>query len=240
MTDEAIVLAGGLGTRLREVIGDFPKPMAGISGKPFLEYLLTYLGSQGVKRIILSIGYKGEQIEEYFKGSFRGIEIQYSKEEEPLGTGGGIKLASKRVESDRCFILNGDSFYDVQLDELEALHLGSGSLLSLSLKPMKKFDRYGTVETNDEGRIIAFKEKQALETGLINGGVYCCEKNIWDSLETPEKFSFEKDLLEKYHSQKSFYGFSFDKYFIDIGIPEDYERAQKEIPEKIKDKKFRN
>jgi len=221
-----IILAGGLGTRLRGVINDLPKPMAMINGKPFLHYVFVYLSKQKIKNVILSVGYKGEIIESYFGDKYLDVEIVYSREDEPLGTGGGIKKAFELVD-DFAFVLNGDTFFDVDLNALHKFHLQNVADISLALKPMKSFDRYGTVQLQ-ENRIINFVEKKYLAEGLINGGVYFFGKNIFENIDQ-EKFSFEKEVLEKLVSQKRICGKIYNDYFIDIGIPEDYAKAQQQM-----------
>ena len=221
-----IVLAGGLGTRLRGVINDLPKPMAMINGKPFLHYIFVCLKKQKIKKIILSVGYRASVIESYFGDNYLDIEIAYSKEAEPLGTGGGIKKAFELV-NDSAFVLNGDTFFDIDLNSLLEFHLQNEADISIALKPMKNFDRYGTVQLQ-ENRIIHFVEKKFLAEGLINGGVYFFGKNIFENIEQ-EKFSFEQEVLEKLVSQKTLCGKIYNDYFIDIGIPEDYAKAQQQM-----------
>lgn len=219
----AIVLAGGLGTRLRGVINDLPKPMAMINGKPFLHYLFLYLTKQRIPKAILSVGYKAGVIEAYFGDKYLDVEIEYCREEEPLGTGGGIKLAFERVTGN-AFVLNGDTFFDVDLPTLAQFHTESGADISLGLKAMQQFDRYGTVELQGN-RIVKFEEKKPVEQGVINGGVYYFNRSVFDGVEE-KKFSFEKEVLEKYVGTKQINGKVFNDYFIDIGIPEDYQKAQ--------------
>lgn len=225
---EAIILAGGLGTRLRTVISELPKPMAPIDNKPFLEYLLNYVIKQGVTRIILSTGYKHEYIKDYFGDRFKNTSICYAVEEVPLGTGGGIKKALEKVRGDNVFILNGDTFFNVNFEELYNSHIAAGADLTLSLKPMEKFDRYGAVLT-ERGRIIGFVEKKYNEKGYINGGVYVARKSLFEGLNLPDKFSFETDYMEKHVQNLHFNAYFSDTYFIDIGIPEDYNLAQSEL-----------
>ena len=220
------MLAGGLGTRLRGVINDLPKPMAIINGKPFLHYVFVYLSKQKINNVILSVGYKAEIIESFFGNRYLDIEIAYSKETEPLGTGGGIKQAFQLV-NDFAFVLNGDTFFDIDLNSLRDFHLQNEADITLALKSMKNFDRYGTVLLH-ENRIVNFEEKKFLVEGLINGGVYFFGKNIFENI-VEEKFSFEKVVLEKYVSQKKLCGKIYNDYFIDIGIPEDYLKAQQEL-----------
>lgn len=216
-----IILAGGFGTRLSTVVKDVPKPMATINGKPFLHYIFQALQQQEIKKIVLSVGYKHEIIKDFFQENYLGIDVEYAVENEPLGTGGAIKHAFNFVEKD-AFVLNGDTFFDVDLSKLKK----KDSDISIALKPMENFDRYGTVELNAEHKIIAFHEKKKCEQGLINGGVYYFKKILFDKIKTAHKFSFENDVLEKHVHDLQFNGIVSDSYFIDIGIPEDYAKAQ--------------
>ncbi len=225
---EAIILAGGLGTRLKDVISDVPKPMAPVMGKPFLQYLLDHLHKQEVSRVILSVGFKHQVIEDYFKTKYKDISILYSVENEPLGTGGGIKKALKKTIEQHVFILNGDTYFNVNLKQLCDKHLRLNSDITLSLKPMKDFDRYGSVVAL-ENRIIGFEEKKYLAKGNINGGVYMFNTTLFDRFELPDRFSFENDFLAKYLDKLNINAFLSNAYFIDIGVPEDYRRAQKEL-----------
>ena len=231
MVKEAIVLAGGLGTRLRSVLKGLPKPMAPVGGRPFLEYLLRYLQQNGIEKVILSVGYKWEVIRAYFGDSFEGIEIVYSVENEPLGTGGAVKKSLSFVNSNDVFIVNGDTFFNIDLKEFFAFHKKKRSVLSIALKPMSQFDRYGNVKIDDNNRIVSFEEKGYYESGLINGGIYLLNKDFFMDLDWKDKFSFEKDFLEKCYKFYEFYGLPFDSYFIDIGVPEDYEKAKRDFEE---------
>lgn len=227
----AIILAGGLGTRLRNVVKDLPKPMAPVNGKPFLHYAFMYLKQQGISRVILSVGFRSDSIMEYFGDNYHGISIMYMEEKEPLGTGGGIYHAASLCDED-AFILNGDTFFDVDLKELQNFYNLHKADIALALKPMTNFERYGTVHANADDRITQFAEKQATEQGLINGGVYLLSKDCFHKIEDmrnkplPQKFSFETEILEKYVGELKFYGKAFNNYFIDIGIPEDYAQSQ--------------
>lgn len=226
---EAIVLAGGLGTRLRSVVSDLPKPMAPIGDKPFLEYILKYLQKNGITRVILSVGYKWETIKEYFGYKWENIELVYSVEDEPLGTGGAIKKAMKQLKTGHVYIINGDTFFDV---DLKSLVLEDNGKLILSLKHMINFDRYGCVESDDNNLVKAFTEKGYRESGNINGGIYLASKNIFDNFDLDEKFSFEEFMQVNFEELKISVKV-FEKYFIDIGIPEDYQKAQSEIKNHI-------
>ncbi|HFP7527996.1 TPA: nucleotidyltransferase family protein [Campylobacter jejuni] len=215
---QAIILCGGLGTRLKSVIKDIPKPMAPINNKPFLEFIFEYLKKQGIKEIILAVSYKYEVIKEYFKDEFLGIKIKYSIEKEPLGTGGAIKEALKFIKNE-AYVLNGDTFFDIDLSKLKL----NRSKICLALKQMNDFDRYGMINIDKHGLVISFEEKVFKKQGLINGGIYLLTKDIFNDFALQEKFSFEEFLQENYKNLKA-RAEIFDDYFIDIGVPEDYSR----------------
>ena len=229
MVEEAVILAGGLGTRLKSVIKDIPKPMAEVCGRPFLCYILDFLIKYEIKRVILSVGYKWEAIKEFFGEQYKNINLVYAIEYEPLGTGGAIKNALKYVRDTEVFILNGDTLFNIDLSVFYSLHKNKNSNLSIALKKMNFSERYGSVKIDENNRIIDFSEKAQKFNILINGGIYLLNKEFFYSLATQDKFSFEKDFLEKHYKNYEFYGFPFDEYFIDIGVPEDYERAKKEF-----------
>ena len=227
--NEAIILAGGLGTRLRSAVPDLPKCMAPINGKPFIAYVIDHLQQQGINKFILSLGYKSEAIVDFIHQQFSNIDFQFSIEAEPLGTGGAIQLSCSKTTEQNVLVTNGDTLFKINAAKLSALHKQSNADCTLSLKPMTNFDRYGVVEMNEQNQIISFKEKQFYESGLINGGVYALNVQSFLNEELPQKFSFEKDYLEEFYSTKKMLGVVQDEYFIDIGIPEDYNRAQKEL-----------
>jgi len=214
---QAIILAGGLGTRLRSVVSDLPKCMAPVSGKPFLFFVIEQLRNQGVDKFIFSVGYKSEMIIDYVREHYPMLNSQFSIEEEPLGTGGAVKLACSLSTEKNVLILNGDTIFKIDIEKLAAFHHVHGADCTLSLKPMQNFDRYGVVELNNNASIASFKEKQFYESGLINGGVYALNVASFRAEDLPQKFSFEKDYLEAYFAKRK------------IGIPEDYQRAQEEL-----------
>ena len=227
---ECIILAGGLGTRLRSVVGDVPKCMAPIADKPFLYYLLQWTGKYDVSRVVLSVGYLHETIVNWVaehKNLFNFV-IDFAVENEPLGTGGGIRLALDKINSDKAVVINGDTFFDIDIDSFVKQHDKCNSILSIALKPMKYFNRYGNVLINDS-IITDFKEKDFCDEGFINGGIYVVNKenSFFDRL--PAKFSFETDVLYPMAKTGMIRGFVFDNYFIDIGIPEDYTHANEEL-----------
>ncbi len=228
---EAIILAGGLGTRLRSVVSDLPKCMAPVAEKPFLYYVISSLQKQGVEKFIFSIGYLSDIIEKFLADNYPQLDCQLSIEEDPLGTGGAIYAACKKASAENVLALNGDTLFDANINGLLNFHVQHKAECSLALKPMKEFDRYGVVELGENNKVVSFKEKKYYSKGLINGGVYAINKNAFLSKIFPEKFSFEKDYLEALVNEQQFFGFEQDAYFIDIGIPEDFERAQTEFAE---------
>ena len=234
MINEAIILAGGLGTRLRSVVADRPKCMALVKDKPFLFYLITYLQHQGINKFIFSVGYMHEVIEEYLACNHASLYYNIALEEEPMGTGGAIKLACKKATSENALVCNGDTLFKIDVEELSSFHKKHNADCSLCLKPMKNFERYGVVELKDDDAVQSFKEKKYYDYGYINGGVYALNVERFQNENLPSKFSFEKDYLEKNSmsandGKAKLFGLTQDKYFIDIGIPEDYERAQEEF-----------
>ena len=228
---EAIVLAGGFGTRLRAVVKDVPKPMAPVRGRPFLEYLLDYLASQGLRKVVLSVGYLSETIEAAFGRAYKTLSLDYVHEHQPLGTGGGIRLALEQTQGDSVLALNGDSYFPVPLAQFCRHHEDRQAQVTLALKWMEHSDRYGTLQLEKDGSILAFMEKGAVAAGPINGGVYAIRRSVLGEFEAGRAFSFERDVLEKHAGSLRMVGFLVDKYFIDIGIPEDYARAQIELPD---------
>lgn len=229
---ECIILAGGLGTRLKTVVNDVPKCMATVAEKPFLQYIFDYLKREKIEHVILSLGYKHEIILDWLAKQKHPFSISYVIEETPLGTGGGIKLAFDKVNSERALVVNGDTFFDVELDKLYSFHKEHQADISVALKAMKDFDRYGTVKLNSDMRICLFEEKKYQKNGLINAGIYCIEKKLFSILDLPDKFSFEKEILESQLNTLRIFGFESSGYFIDIGIPSDYNKANIEFKDK--------
>lgn len=226
---ETIILAGGFGTRLQGVVTDVPKPMADINGKPFLSYLFDYLLSQNINRVLLSVGYKYEIIKEHFGSKYDNLSIEYIIENKPLGTGGAIRKALEHTKGKNVIFLNGDTLFTVDLKGMLDFHLSRNSILTLALKPMHNVKRYGAVVLEND-KITGFEEKSFKEFGYINGGIYVVDKIIADYLKGyKDSFSFEAEFLQENIENIRSFGFISNDYFIDIGIPEDYERARKEL-----------
>ena len=229
---EAIILAGGKGTRLQSAVANIPKPMALIDNVPFLTYLLNYLKKYNIEHVILSTDNKWEAIHEHFGDNYKSIRISYAVEEEPLGTGGGIKLAMEKVEGEDVYILNGDTFFDVNLCDLSEFYFVHQADMTITVKRKSNFFRYGTVEL-DVCKVVGFKDKQLLKSGLINGGIYLMKKNLFKAFNMPDKFSLQTDFMEKHLSNLRICAMRCSEYYIDIGIPADYEKANKDLPAKI-------
>ena len=226
---QAILLCGGMGTRLRSVVADRPKPMADICGKPFLQYLLEMLRDKGITEVIFALGYMGEMIEEYFQdGSAFGLKIAYSYEEDPLGTGGAIRNALPKIMEEEVLVLNADTYFPMDYQGLYRFHQENDGDFSLATRAVPDISRYGAVRRDAAGRILAWNEKledggQPL-AGEINGGIYVMKKSL--IAEIPEgKQSLEQDCVPKWLSEgKRIFGLPFDGYFMDIGIPKDYQQ----------------
>lgn len=249
---QAILLCGGMGTRLRSVVADRPKPMADICGKPFLQYLLEMLREKGITEVIFALGYMGEMIEEYFQdGSAFGLKIAYSYEEDPLGTGGAIRNALPKIMEEEVLVLNADTYFPMDYQGLYRFHQENDGDFSLATRAVPDISRYGAVRRDPAGRILAWNEKlgdggqqpgegskQPIEgnaqqaassspkslSGEINGGIYVMKKSL--VAEIPEgKQSLEQDCIPKWLSEgKRIFGLPFHGYFMDIGIPKDYQQ----------------
>ena len=226
---EAIILAGGLGTRLREEIPDLPKCLAPVNGQPFLHYLILFLKKAGIKKFIFSLGYKAEAAIAFIESTLPPSAYKLVIEQEPLGTGGGIRLAMQAVEGKNVWVLNGDSIALVNLEEQYKLHESRSAIGTLALIPKQQFDRYGTVSLDHNHRITGFEEKQWQETGLINAGIYLLDTLTFLQATPTGKFSIETEFLQCSYSTLPLYGYVESAYFIDIGVPQDYRRAQEEF-----------
>lgn len=226
----AIVLAGGLGTRLQQVVSDVPKCLAPIAGKPFLHYLLLGLQRQGIEHVIFSLGHKHELVIDFLNASQICKSWSAVVESEPLGTGGAIRLAAASCFDSTALVVNGDTWFDVDLEAFAKAHAVHQSKFSLALKPMVAFDRYGTVEIDAAGWITAFREKSHCAEGLISGGVYAIEVAAFLQETAEGKFSVEQDFFQPRAGTQYLLGVPQPGYFIDIGIPTDYDRANQELP----------
>ena len=222
---EALILAGGFGKRLQGVVGNVPKPMAPVNNRPFLDYLLEYLLENGVKRVILSVYYKYELIKNYYGSNYKGMPIFYSIDNAELGTGGAIKNALTLANDENLFVINGDTYFKVNLSCLFKEHIAKNNDITLSLKPMSNFSRYGFVETDPNGSILSFNEKEYRDYGEIDGGIYLIKKNIFCGFESGNNFHFNGFIVNNLKNIKVG-SHLCDGLFIDIGTPDDYSKAQ--------------
>jgi len=222
-----IILAGGFGTRLQSVVSEVPKPLAPIHGRPFLAYLLDELASQGIRNAILAVGYKGELVQEALGDSHGDINLSYSFEPKPLGTGGAIALALNLHNSgDPIWIINGDTFFNCDLSAVAKTHKKQTADVTLALCHIDIADRYGLVELDEDHFITRFREKTPGAKGLINAGIYLLEPEALYRFDFEPRFSLEKDFFEAHLMDMRVVGSPQAGYFVDIGIPEDYAKAQ--------------
>lgn len=226
---KAVLLVGGLGTRLRSAVPSLPKPLASVGDKPFLELLVRQLGKQGIRHLVMCTGYLAEHIEGVFRdGSDLGGTIEYSREAVPMGTAGALKLAQHHVQHESEFlVLNGDSFVEIDFNQLLACHRKHGGLVTMAVVPVQDASRYGTVRLGANGRLLGFVEKTGKKApGIVNAGVYVFENAVLARIpEGPA--SLEQNVFPGLLQQGVVYAVEQRGLFIDIGTPDDYERAKK-------------
>ncbi len=226
---DVFILCGGLGTRLRSVTGEAPKVMAEVGGKPFLDVVIEYLKQQGFQRVILCTGYQASVIEEYYRKNFFGLSIEFSREQEPLGTGGALKNVQTFIQSDLFFVLNGDSFCPVDFKNFLNFHKDKQTLATLSVSRVDESKKFGGVALDETNKITGFHEKEEGNNyPYVNAGVYCLSRNIFSLMPEEKKFSLEYDFFPKM-VKENIYGFFVEKSFFDIGTPERLKKARKEI-----------
>lgn len=229
---DAVILAGGLGTRLRGVVSDRPKPMATVAGRPFIEWLLHDLSMQGIRRVVLATGYKGDMIENHLgHGERMGMDLVYSREAEPRGTGGALRQSLDYIQTDDVLVLNGDSFCHVDADRLLQTHRYMGARVSLWLVGVGDCRRYGTVEVANDGSVTRFREKSdAIQAGFINAGVYLFHRRVLDMIPEGRSTSLERELFPHLIG-RGLFGVVGPGPFLDIGTPESYRSAESFIIE---------
>lgn len=221
---EAIVLAGGYGTRLREIVPSLPKPMAPVAGRPFLAILLASLAKKGFKRVVLSVGFMADKISNYFGSEYLGMQLIYEVEYQPMGTGGALRLALSNCQSDHIFVFNGDTFVDLEVIEMEKLWQAN-HVPSIVVREVQDASRFGSVIV-DGGRVISFLDKGIAGAGMINAGCYLVPKNLLDEFELGTSFSLESEFFYGAVRLQKINGFVTHGLFIDIGVPDDYRLAQ--------------
>lgn len=228
---DCVILCGGLGTRLRNVIGEVPKVMAQVGGRPFLDLIIEYLKSQNITRVVLCTGYKADFIENYYRDHDFGLTIDFSREEEPLGTGGALKNARDIISSNPFFVFNGDSFLPVDLEAFLGFHKEKSAVASVLISKVGKSKDFGSLEVDNSDRVVHFREKiENAKVPLVNAGIYCFNQDIYSSMPAEAAFSLEKDLFPKLTGNE-FYGYCVDEEFIDIGTPERYKSVKEKFNE---------
>lgn len=225
----AILLAGGLGTRLRPVVRDLPKPLAPVANRPFITYLIDNLIAQRFDDIVISVGYRYEAFAELLGSVYRGVRIRYVIEDTPLGTGGAIRHALTSIHAKTALVLNADTFLDVDFQKFFAGYSLSGSKVGMTVRKVDDTSRYGRCEINN-GHVVGFGEKGFEGPGCINAGVYLIDRDLFRDFEPLDtRFSFENDFLARFVETLKPTAFECNGYFIDIGIPEDFTRANVEF-----------
>lgn len=220
-----VVLAGGLGTRLRDSVSDRPKVLAEIRGKPFLTFLLDQLTLAGFKRVILCVGYMADMVQDVLGDAYKSLQITYSKENQPLGTGGALKLALPLITSERIMVMNGDSFIDADLEAFERWALKKAAACAIVLTKVSNTKQYGKVVSVNDGRIESFEEKQKSSgPGWINAGVYLLKRSLVEMIPSRKVYSLEREFFPRLVG-KGLFGYRCDAQFIDIGTPESYAKA---------------
>lgn len=229
----AVILAGGLGTRLRSIVPDLPKPMAPINGRPFLEHQMRYWIGQGINHFVLSVGYRSQIISDYFGTQFEGASLDYVTEESPLGTGGGLILASKKVsQHEKFLLLNGDTYFEVELKNLISFSDKANADWCFSLFRTGEVGRYLGMNISPNGQIVSLQADASSSEILANGGVYLVNPRALSTLQlvSGDKVSLEEDIFPAAMTLgQRFFGIEFRNIFIDIGVPDDYLRASSVI-----------
>ena len=223
----AIILAGGLGSRLREAVSDRPKVLAEVAGRPFIEYLLDQVADAGIHHAVLCVGYLAEQVEAHLGSTYRGVQLSYSRERALLGTGGALRYALPLTRSDTLLVMNGDSFLDADLPTFRAQHEAAGARVSLLLAPVDDTGRYGRVNTDGLNHVTSFDEKGAVRgPGWVNAGIYLIDRELLKSIPNGRNCSLEKEIFPEWIGP-GFFGFkSTASTFIDIGTPTSLREAQ--------------
>ncbi len=228
MSLTTLILAGGLGTRLQPVIKDSPKVLSPVCGRPFLSYILDQLVGAGIKDVVLCIGHLGEMVMESFGPTYKGISIRYSREPVLLGTAGALRQAYAYIQSENTLVMNGDSYCDINLQSFIRWSIEGNYNASLVLLKAGRENRYGNVQTNEQGRVLRFAEKKQInDQGWINGGIYILKKTLLESIPVEKKFSLEHEFFPDLAGKGELYGFNSYGKFIDIGTPGSYQLAEK-------------
>lgn len=230
MLYEVIILCGGMGTRLKAVNPTLPKALVPVAGKPFLHYVINYLQQQGIQQFVFATGYGHADVEEYLKTQHSALKAKFSNETTPLGTGGAIMQALQKTTEPQVLVVNGDTIFKANILSLYAFHHKQNAVCSIAATSTQNSSRYGLLEIDELGMLKGFAEKDAaISAGVINAGMYIINQDIFSGLPLGPAFSFEKDYLEKYVQLKPIAAQVQDAYFIDMGIPSDLAKAEKDF-----------
>ena len=226
---QAVLLAGGQGTRLASVSGGLPKPLVDVGGRPFIEYVLDELLRAGCEQVVVTASFKWELLRAHLGTSYKGCRLDWSIEQQPLGTGGAMRQAFESFDLAAALVLNADTLFRVDLTGMAARHDASAAAVTIALREVPDVARYGEVIVDHSGRITQFSEKGRSGRGLINGGIYLIDGRIWSRVPERGQFSFERDYLQRHVDDEKLCGYQADDYFIDIGVPEDLQRARHDL-----------
>jgi NDP-sugar pyrophosphorylase family protein len=222
---QAVILAGGLGTRLRPAVADLPKVLAPVLGRPWVLFLLDQLAGAGLRHVVLLTGYKAGQVRDEIGDHYRGMHLTYSTEPTPLGTAGAVRAALPFLTGDAILLMNGDSYCGVNLDALRAFHCRRNADISMVLAQVSDASRFGTVRMDTDERVIGFDEKTQSGSGWINAGIYFLAKPLIEKIAPHRPVSLEKEMFPRWIGRTAFYAFRTDGPFLDIGTPEWYAQA---------------
>lgn len=222
---QAVILAGGKGTRLQSVVADRPKVLAEVNGRPFIHYLLDYLNQSGIQRAVLCTGYMADMVGDVLGNWYNGMELSYSREAEPLDTAGAVRLALPKIDSDPALVMNGDSFYRADLNGFYKHYVEKRANGMLMLAQVDNIERYGSVRMTESGEIAAFEEKQAGSgRGLVNAGIYLLSRELIESIASGRPVSFEREVFP-FWVGRGLFGFPSDGTLLDIGTPQSFASA---------------
>lgn len=225
MSMDAVILCGGKGTRLQAVVSDRPKPLAEVAGRPFLELLMDYVHGFGFGRFVLCAGHMGEMIRDHFAARRLPYEVQVSIEREPLDTAGAVKLAEPLIKGGRFLVMNGDSIVRADLRAFAAFHEARRPRASLAAARKEDASAFGTLDVDAGGKLLAFREKAAARSGLVNAGIYLFERDVLGLVPAGRRHSLERDLFPALAAQRAVDVFEVPGELIDIGTPESYKEA---------------
>jgi D-glycero-alpha-D-manno-heptose 1-phosphate guanylyltransferase len=225
---KAVVLCGGLGTRLGELTRETPKPLLDVAGCPFLHHVLGKLAAAGITDVTLATSFQWQKIARVYGSAWKGLQIRYSVEAEPLGTGGAVRQAMSQAQAGEALVLNGDTLFDMDLNALVTFGVQRNAQVAVAVRRVPDVSRYGAVRIDKDGRMVQFGEKRQQGAGLINAGLYVVKADVFQGIDAA-RFSFENDVLATGIDHLRLYAMEANGYFIDIGVREDLARAARDL-----------